>query len=81
MIDLKYVFDHYPGFARAKTELEIDMQLSEAMLALRKCGASWQTIAEKFRVAPSVGRATVLRMLADEQRSSRESQSGQHDGA
>src|SRR5205807_1759352 len=36
LIDLKYVFDHYDGFARAKAELEIDMQLSETMVALRK---------------------------------------------
>src|SRR5262245_11190593 len=36
LIDLKYVFDHDPAFARAKADLDIDVKLAEAMAALRK---------------------------------------------
>src|SRR5262249_13908088 len=36
LIDLKYVLDHDPGFAQAKAELQIDMRVSETMVALRK---------------------------------------------
>ncbi len=36
LIDLKYVFDHDPGFQRAKSELDIEVKLAETMAALRK---------------------------------------------
>src|SRR5947207_12297783 len=36
VIDLKYIFDHDPAFARAKADVDIDIQLAEAMVELRK---------------------------------------------
>ena len=36
LIDLKYVFDHDPGFQRAKSGLDTEVKLAEAMAALRK---------------------------------------------
>src|SRR5262249_24839380 len=36
LLDLKYVFDHYPSFVRAKSDMQIEIQISETMVVLRK---------------------------------------------
>jgi Skp family chaperone for outer membrane proteins len=36
LIDLKYVFDHDPGFQQAKSELDTKVKLAEAMAVMRK---------------------------------------------